>query len=108
MPLDGLLTVCLKQCSDRIRQGKDGFYYPPKGKDLPFRIIRHREIEFISAQELAFVMGWILRARPDGGKAWLFEETRAVYGFRDIGPKIRNAFESAYRRLPASRTDAGE
>ncbi|KAA8822006.1 AAA domain-containing protein [Bifidobacterium vespertilionis] len=106
--LDGLLTVCLKQCGERIRQGKDGFYSPPKGKGFPFRIIRHREIEFISTQELSFVMQCILRDRPDGGKAWLFEETRAVYGFRGIGSKIRDAFESAYRRLPASQTDAGE
>lgn len=97
--VDDLLHECLDRCADHIRKKSDGFYYPVDEKHYPFRIIRHREIGFISIWEIAFIMRQILRDHPGRSKDWLFDETFAVYGFRAFGRKINSAFEAAYRYL---------
>lgn len=96
---DDLLHDCLAGCSEQIVKKDDGFYYPVNEKDFPFRIIRHREIGFISVRELAFVMRRIIHAHPEKDKNWLFDETLLVYGFRQFDEKIHRAFEAAYRYL---------
>lgn len=97
--MDDLLHDCLAQCAGKIRKKSDGFYYPIDSRGYPFRIIRHREIGFISNQEIAFVMRRIIRSKPGNDRNWLFDETYLVYGFPQFGTKVQRAFESAYRYL---------
>ncbi|KFI48692.1 hypothetical protein [Bifidobacterium biavatii] len=97
--VDSLLQDAIKQCSDRIRKKDDGFYYPIDEQHFPFRIIRHREIGFISIREIAFIMRRIVQVHPGKDKNWLFDETFAIYGFRRFSAKIERAFDAAYRYL---------
>lgn len=59
---------------------------------LHFKIIRHREIDFISKAEIAAVMEQVVRNNPYCSKNALFDEIFLIYGFDNFTAKIRNAF----------------
>lgn len=96
--IDEYLQAAIRGSSDRIKFGKN-ILMPVDRSGLPFRIIRRREIDFISENEIRFVMRHIIQTCPGRDRNFLFEETFLVYGFRSNSAKIEKAFGSAINTL---------
>ncbi len=96
--IDEYLRAAIRNSSDRVKCGKD-VLMPVDRSGLHFRIIRRREIDFISKSEISHVMRCIIRACPGRDRNFLFDEAFLVYGFRSNSTKIEKAFGSAINAL---------
>ncbi len=96
--IDEYLRAAIRNSSDRVKCGKD-VLMPVDCSGLHFRIIRRREIDFISESEISHVMKRIIQACPRRDGNFLFDEAFLVYGFRSNGAKIEKAFGSAINAL---------
>lgn len=96
--IEELLRKTIRDSENFIVNRKD-VLLPIDRRVHPFRIIRHREIGFISKIEIAMVMKRIIRAHPGCDKNFLFDEAYLIYGFRSFGNKIHDAFEEAIHGL---------
>lgn len=96
--IDEYLRAAIRNSSDRVKCGKD-VLMPVDRSGLHFRIIRRREIDFISESEISYVMRHIIRACPGRDRNFLFDEAFLVYGFRSNSTKIEKAFGSVLNSL---------
>lgn len=97
--VDEILHRAIANSVQHVVEREPGFYYPKDEKSYPFRIIRHREIEFISTREIAFVMLIVIQKKSTRDESYLFDEVRAIYGFRNPTRRIQRAFNTALEYL---------
>jgi superfamily I DNA and/or RNA helicase/very-short-patch-repair endonuclease/ABC-type iron transport system FetAB ATPase subunit len=82
---------------------KDDFLYPSKDSEIIVKMPNNRNINHISAEEIATAMMIILSSSYGPTKEGLFSETRKVYGFKSLGQNINSKLDEAFNYLIQKR-----
>lgn len=82
---------------------KDDFLYPSKDSEIKVKMPNNRNINHISAEEIATAMIIILNSSYGPTKEGLYSETRKVYGFKSLGQNINSKLDEAFNYLIKKR-----